>query len=145
MLPRISGEFGVVFDPDVKFSEKGTTWVKIRGVAKDRVRDSNGTWTDGDPLFIDIVCFGRYAENLAESVAKGDSILVDGTLQFKEWTDNEGVVKQGFQIRAEKIGVSTQWTPAKSQRVLEQSGLANVKETLGGTTISTTQEDVAPF
>lgn len=136
MLPQIAGEFGVVAEPELKFSDKGNAWMRIRGVAKDRVRDSNGQWTDGTALFIDIVVGGKSAENLMESVTKGDSIMVVGRLEQNEYTDKEGVKKVSLRIRAEEIGVSVRWNPAKTPRMSEAAPAALA--TLGA-------EEIAPF
>lgn len=135
MLPNIAGEFGVVADPELKFSDKGNAWMRIRCVAKDRVRDSNGQWTDGTALFIDVVVGGKTAENLMESVAKGDSIMVVGRLEQTEWTDKEGVKKSSIRIRAEEIGVSVRWNPAKTPRALELTAPATLSA-LGAEEIS---------
>lgn len=131
-LPQISGEFGVVADPEIRFAESGKGWAKVRGVAKDRVRDSNGAWADGDPTFIDIVCFGKVAENLIDSVAKGDSIIVVGKLQQQEWADKTtGEKRTGFRVVADEVGVSVKWTPAKTPRVLEMSGQSAPQAPMG--------------
>lgn len=122
-LPKVSGEFGIVKDPEIRFTEAGKCWLKVRGVAKKRVRDSNGVWADGDPLFIDIVVFGKPAEHLGDSIKKGDSITVEGSLEQNEWDDKEtGQKRQSMQIVADMVGVSTRWGVAKSQKVLEESG-----------------------
>lgn len=122
-LPQVNGEFGVVADPEIRFAESGKAWAKVRGVAKDRVRDSNGAWADGDPTFIDIVCFGKVAENLIDSVAKGDSIIITGKLQQQEWTDKETQTKRvGYRIVADEVGVSVKWTTAKTPRYIEMNG-----------------------
>jgi hypothetical protein len=39
MAIQVSGEYGIVFEPEVKFSGKGTAWVKLRGKSTERVRD----------------------------------------------------------------------------------------------------------
>jgi single-strand DNA-binding protein len=124
-LPRVCGTFGVVMDPAVRFSEKGNCILSLRLIAKKRVRDSNGNWTDGPtPLFIDCTVFGKQAEHLADSVAKGDSVILEGTLEQQEWDDREtGEKRSKVCIIADEIGVSTQWGPAKSARVLEESGV----------------------
>lgn len=120
-LPRISGEFGIVQDPDVRFSENGKCWAKLRVVAKKRERDSSGQWVDGTPLFIDCVVFG--AEHLADSVSKGDSVVIDGTLEQQEWADKEtGEKRTAFRIVADSVGVSTRWATAKTPRTLEAMG-----------------------
>jgi single-strand DNA-binding protein len=117
MLPVITGEFGVVKDPEIKFSDKGNAWVKIRCSAKDRKRDSNGQWTDGDPLYINVIV-GNGAENLVESVATGDTITVQGRLKMREY-EVDGQKKQEYQISADVVGVSVRWNPAKTPRALE--------------------------
>lgn len=116
-LPTISGEFGVVADPEPSFSEKGNAWLRLRVVAKDRVRDSNGAWTDGEPMFLNCLVFGKQAEHLTDSIAKGDSIMVTGRLKPNKWTDKDGVEHNDVQIHADEIGVSVRWGTAKTTRV----------------------------
>lgn len=139
-LPSITGEFGVI-DLDLRFSEKGTAWVKIRAIAKDRVRDNNGQWTDGDPLFIDIVV-NNGAEHLCESVTKGDSVIVTGRLKQRTW-EKDGQKQTAIQINADSVGVSTRWGPAKTAKALETTPQATVQAALGATVID--QPDEAPF
>lgn len=142
MLPIITGEFGVVAEPDLRFSEKGNAWLKLRAIAKDRVRDANGTWGDGDPLFIDIVT-NNGAEHLYESIVKGDTIMVIGKLKQREY-EKDGEKRTVMEIRADSIGVSTRWGPAKTTASLAASGgsIAVAKETLGAVEIEPTE---APF
>ena len=67
MLPEISGEFGVVQAPDLRFSDDGSPWVKVRGVAKDRkFNKETNEWVDGDLCYLDILIGGKPAENLCE-------------------------------------------------------------------------------
>lgn len=134
MLPPIAGEFGIVADPEIRFSEKGGAWVKMRCVAKDRVRDANGTWSDGDPCFIDVIV-NQGAEHLFDSVVKGDSIIVIGALKQREY-EVDGQKRTSYQIRADAVGVSVRWGTAKTQKVLEQSSnVTAAAEALGGTEI----------
>ena len=134
MLPPIAGEFGIVADPEIKFSDNGKAWAKLRCVAKDRVRDANGTWSDGDPCFIDVIV-SHGAENLIESVVKGDSILVIGALKQREY-EVDGQKRTSYQIRADSVGVSVRWGTAKTQKALGPVGnVQSVAESLGATEI----------
>jgi len=117
MLPQTFGEYGIVADPEFKFSEKGNGWLKLRCKAADRTRDAQGQWTDGKTLFIDVLCFGKAAENLFESVAKGDSVVVTGKLEQNEWTDQEGNKRTAYRILADSIGVSVRWQSTKGAPV----------------------------
>lgn len=146
MLPEITGEFGVVADPEPAFSAQGNAWLRLRVVAKDRVRDSNGQWADGDPLFLNVVVFGKQAENLTESIVKGDTIILTGTLAPNVWTDKEGVEHRDVQIKVKEIGVSVRWGAAKSAKVLGDSGSgASVAQSILGGTEVQQQSDAAPF
>jgi single-strand DNA-binding protein len=134
MLAQVTGEFGVIFEPEMKFSEKGNAWLKIRGKNADRVRDNNGQWTDGKPCFIDILVMGKQAEHLYDSIAKGDTILVTGKLEYSEWEDNEGTKRSSHRIVASQVGVSVQWGAAKTARSGETTAnVSAVKEALGAT------------
>lgn len=138
-LPVITGEFGVI-SLDLKFSQKGNAWLKIRGIAKDRVRDANGQWGDGDPLFIDIIV-NQGSEHLCESVVKGDTVIVTGKLKQREY-EIDGQKRVDIQIHADSVGVSTRWAPARTQRSIDANGVATVQESLGGEVIEQTE---APF
>lgn len=126
MLPVIHGEFGVVADPEVKFSEKGNAWLRLRLIAKDRVRDTNGQWVDGKPLFLDAWIAGKMAENLTDSVSKGDSIIVSGKLEMNEWEDNTGTKRTSYRILVDQVGVSLRWSSTK--QVTREQAVARVTE-----------------
>ena len=141
-LAVVSGEFGVVAEPDFRISEKGNSWVKIRCVAKDRVRDSMGNWSDGDPCFVDVIVSGKSAGHLTESVCKGDSITVTGRLTQREY-EVDGQKRSTLYIDADTVGVSLRWGVAPTQRMIESQGKAavDIAETLGATDIT----ESAPF
>jgi single-strand DNA-binding protein len=119
-LPSISGEFGVVQDPELRISGD-RPWVKIRGVAKDRKKSDSGEWEDGDPCYIDIIVGGKIAENLMESVTKGDAIIVTGTLTQREWVGEDGKNQKAYSIRAASVGVSTRFGPASTTKFRSES------------------------
>lgn len=114
MLASIVGEYGIVTDPEIKFSDKGNAWMKLRVVSKDRVRDSNGAWSDGKACFMDMFVAGKQAEHLFDSVSKGDTVIATGKLEQTEWVDSEGAKRTSYRIMVENIGVSVRWGPAKT-------------------------------
>ena len=143
-LPIVSGEYGVVADTDYRISDKGNKWAKIRGVSKDRVRDANGTWTDGDPVFIDIIISGNSAENLTESICKGDSITVVGKLKQREY-ESDGVKKQNYYIDADIVGVSVRWGHARTQKTIEWMSSSSTKEAVAEALGATDITESSPF
>lgn len=129
MLPTLSGEFGIVSDPELTFASNGNARLKLRVIAKDRKRDSNGNWTDGDPWFGDVVVWGKTAENLMESVAKGDSVVI-ASAKAQMWTsEKDGQKRTGYEYVADMIGVSVRWKPTGGVSV--KDAVANAAESLG--------------
>jgi single-strand DNA-binding protein len=126
MLPSINGEFGVVFEPEIRFTDDGRAWVKIRGVAKDRqFNQETKTWEDkGDPTFIDIVVGGKMAENITDSVNVGDTIVVAGRLHQREW-EKDGKKEKAYQIRADHIGVGVRFEKAPTSKMTSTRGTAD--------------------
>lgn len=137
MLPTINGEFGVVFEPELRFNDKGNAWIKIRGAASDRVYNpETKEWEQkGDTVYLDIIMGGKLAENLAESVTIGDQIVVSGDLVQREWVTDDGEKRVAYQVRARTIGVGIVGGPAKTVRVLGDSKPAATPK----------QDDEAPF
>lgn len=115
-LPVVSVEGGLVRDPELRFSGEGKAWAALRIVSKDRKRGSGGEWEDGDPTFLDIVCFGKQAENVAESLSKGDAVIAFGRMKEREWTTDAGEKRTSFQLVADAIGLSLAFHPAKTQK-----------------------------
>lgn len=137
-LPEISGEFGLVFEPELHFSGDGKPRVTARLVAKQRKKQGT-EWVDGDPLFIDMVCFGSQATNLIESATKGDTIIVTGTLEYAEWTNDAGEKRGKYRIVANNVGVGLRWKPTSGLQ--SKTGVDAAVEGLGGTVV----QEEAPF
>jgi single-strand DNA-binding protein len=143
-LPRINGEFGVYKDPELRFSQSGKAVIKIACIAKKRVRDSNGEWTDGDPCFLDVTAFGKIAENAAESIVKGATITVDGVLEQQHWDDKEtGEKRSKYAVVADSVSMSLKWNGYDTRDDdRASSNTASAAAALGGTEVQT---DEPPF
>ena len=77
-------------DPEVRGTRNGDSWVTFR-VACNRggVKQSDGTWKDGDVDFIDGKAFKWLAERIA-ACRKGDKLLLHGRLNIDNWTAQDG-------------------------------------------------------
>ena len=60
--------------------------------------------------------FGRQAENVRDSLTKGDTVLVGGTLQFRHWEDDAGTKREGTEIVADAVGPSLRYRAATVNR-----------------------------
>lgn len=110
-------EGGVVADPELAFSSQGNAWLKLRIVCAERERDGTGQWVDGEKCYLTVVVLNKtVAENMAESVTKGDKVMVTGKLEMNEW-EREGVKRVDYRVIADEIGVAVFNRPVRTERV----------------------------
>ena len=107
-------------DPELRFTQGGKAVCNLSVAVTPRRRDERtGQWEDGQTSFYNAGVWGPAAENTAESLAKGDRVLVTGRLVEREW-EQEGQSRRRHEIVADEIGVSLQFAtakPAKARRV----------------------------
>lgn len=94
-------------DPELKFTPSGTAVVNF-GIAHNRRWQKDGEWQE-EKSFFDVVAFGELAENIAESVAKGHRVVLDGRLQQRSWETAEGQKRSKIEIVLDDLGVSLKW------------------------------------
>ena len=58
----------------------------------------------------------QLAENVAESIDKGDRVIVTGRLNWRSWETDAGEKRQVVDIQAEEVGPSLQWASADVTR-----------------------------
>lgn len=83
---------------DVEVKQMGST-----SVAEFRLAVERSFKREGQPECDWFRCkaFGKTAESIAKFFGKGDPILVEGQIQNREWTDNEGTVHRITEIIVE--------------------------------------------
>ena len=74
-------------DPELRFSKAGNAVCSGSIAYNERVL-VDGQWEDGDPTFVDWVIFKDQAENIAESIEKGDRVLISGRLSMDTFVAN---------------------------------------------------------
>jgi single-strand DNA-binding protein len=79
-------------DPEVRYTPSGTA-VASFAIAVNR-KYKQGEETKDEVSYIDIVVFGKTAENCGQYLNKGDAILVEGRLQQRRWDDKDSGQKR---------------------------------------------------
>jgi single-strand DNA-binding protein len=112
----ISIEGNLVADPDYGESQNGTKFAKFTVAVTDRKLE-DGKWVDGDTQYHRTTVFGRTAENVRDSLSKGDAVLVTGNLEFRHWIDeNTQESRTGTEILADAVGPSLRYNTARLDR-----------------------------
>ena len=96
-------------DPEVRYTPNGIA-VASFALAVNR-KYKQGEETKEEVSFIDIVVFGKQAENCGQYINKGDSVLIDGRLQQRRWDDKETGQKRS---KVEVVAQSVNFMPKRS-------------------------------
>jgi single-strand DNA-binding protein len=76
----------------------------------------DGEWRDGDTSFLRVNVWRGQAEHLADSLGKGDRVMVTGRLRQRSWETPEGEKRSVTEIEADEVGASLKWATAKVER-----------------------------
>lgn len=96
-------------DPELTFTPKGTAICKCGLAVNRRWRGEDGQDKE-EVTFIDVTFWGKTAETVAEHMAKGRPIFIEGRLKLDTWDDKETgqkryklhVVAESFQFVGSK-------------------------------------------
>jgi single-stranded DNA-binding protein len=89
----------------------GYTLISVAALGIARLLTGNVVWT-----------FQTLAENVGESLAKGDRVFVHGTMTTEAWTDKQTGEKRTTQrVLAEIVGPSLRWATARITKTTRSS------------------------
>lgn len=108
-------------EPELRFTTGGTATCSF-GVAVNRRYQQNGEWVDAPTNFFNVTVWGQYGENVAGSLNKGDRVLVKGRLEFRKYTNKEGVEVTTHDIIADEVAPSLKYATASMTRIQRDGG-----------------------
>jgi single-strand DNA-binding protein len=110
----------LVDDPEVRFTNTGIAVANLRVAVTQRIQQ-DGEWRDGDTSFLKVNVWRAQAEHLADSLSKGDRVMVTGRLRQRSWETPEGDKRSVAEIEADEVGASLKWATAKVERTTERA------------------------
>jgi single-strand DNA-binding protein len=102
-------------DPELSYTPNGTAVANFRLAVTPRIKQGD-SWKDGDTSFFRITAWRDLAEHLADSLSKGDRVIVLGQLRMRAWEAPEGDKRSVVEVTAEEAGPSLRWATAKPER-----------------------------
>ena len=100
MLNKWTGMGRLTKDPELRRTGSGTAVTSFT-IAVDRDRKSKDGDREAD--FVDVVAWRQTAEFVSQYFTKGRMAIVEGRLQFREYTDREGNKRKATEIMAENV------------------------------------------
>lgn len=99
MTAQISAYGRLVADPQLKTTSKGTPMALVSmavPIPCNQADDGQAT------MWLSVLAFGRQADALAKH-HKGELVSVAGNIQISQWTDQNGEMRQGWQVIADSV------------------------------------------
>lgn len=119
MLNRIIVMGRLTHEPELRRTQSGTAVCSF-SIACDR---DYGKDEEKKTDFLDVVAWRERAEFVAKYFGKGRMIIVEGTLQNRDWTDKNGAKRRSAEIIAASVYFGDS-KPRQNDGSAEQSGSA---------------------
>jgi single-strand DNA-binding protein len=108
-------------DPELRFTGGGAAVCSISFASNRRYKTRDGQDQE-ETTFMEATCWRDMAENIGESLHKGDRIIVIGRLRKRSYENKEGQTVWVTEIEADEIAPSLRWARANVQRSQGGSG-----------------------
>lgn len=100
----------------------GMPVASFRIAATPRRQDkASGDWGDGQTIWFGVAAWRALGEHCADSLKKGDKVIVSGRLTAHTWTDTEGKERSTLEIDAQSVGLDLSRGPAAMLKPAELS------------------------
>ncbi|MGC4174316.1 single-stranded DNA-binding protein [Demequina sp.] len=110
-MATITVEGNLTDDLSLSFAqnEKSTAYARGRLVENHRQKNAAGDWEDKRGIGYNFTLFGKIAENAAESLSKGDRVIVTGELEPNDYVDGDGNDIESSRIVVSSISPSLRY------------------------------------
>ena len=95
MLNNVTLQGRLVYDTELRVTKNGKSVLNVR-LAVDR------DFSEGCD-FLDVIIWDKSAEFVDKYFAKGDSLLIQGRIQQRQWEDDDGNVHNAVEVVADRV------------------------------------------
>lgn len=89
-------------DPELKATQGGAPVLRLGVAVNDRRKNpQSGEWEDV-PNFVDCVMFGTRAERVAQYLAKGTKVAIEGRLRYSSW-EQDGQRRSKLEVVVDEV------------------------------------------
>lgn len=107
--------------PELRFTPAGAAVVSFTVAVNPREYDrESGQWKDGEASFVRCQAWRQLAENVAESLNRGDRVVVTGRLREERW-EQDGAKRSAWRLTADAVGAELSWATAAVKRAARRS------------------------
>lgn len=100
---KVKGRVGS--DPEIKFVTQEQLPLATFSLAYTPRNRKGGEWVDGETMWFKVAIFGKKAEAIADSIKKGDEVLVLGSVKQATFQGRDGSEKTALEITASEVAL----------------------------------------
>jgi len=101
-INRVNISGNLTRDPELRKTQGGMAILSLGVAVNDRRKNQQtGEWEDV-PNFVDCVVFGSRAEKLAQFLAKGTKVAIEGKLRWSQW-EKDGAKRSKLEVIVDEI------------------------------------------
>lgn len=108
-------------DPELRFTPSGVAVANFDVAVTPRVKDGD-SFKDGNTSFFRCTVWRDYAEHVAESLKKGNTVFVSGRFATSDYTTKAGETRTSLEIAVEECGPTLRWATTTVTKVGSTSG-----------------------
>lgn len=109
-------------DPELRFTPSGAAVANFTIASTPRSYDKDsGGWKDGDALFMRCNLWRQPAENVVESLTRGDRVMATGRLKQRSF-EHQGQRRTVVELDVDEVGPCLRYATAKVSKISRDGG-----------------------
>ena len=104
-------------NPELRYTATGTPVASFSVASNERYKDPQGQWQDGPTSFVRCNAWRDLAEHITESLAKGDRVVMTGTLRQRNYETKEGEKRTVWEVAVTEVGAALRYAKVKISKV----------------------------
>lgn len=119
-------------DPELKYTQSGHAVANFSIASTPRTFDrQSNDWKDGETLFMRCSSWRDLAENITNSLTRGDKVIARGSLKQRSYETTAGEKRTVVEMDVTEIGPALSRGTARLQKVDRQSGQGQQQQNAG--------------
>jgi single-strand DNA-binding protein len=102
--------------PELRYTSNGKAVASFTVAESRRVKGADGAWTDGPATFWRCSVWDQTAENLTESLGRGQRVIVLGEIHDRSFETKSGEKRTVKDVTVSEVGPSLRWATAKPEK-----------------------------
>ena len=104
----------VTRDPEIRYLSGGSPLATF-SIAVNHRFQKQGEWTE-ETSYFDVTAWRDLAENVTNSISKGNRVVVIGRLDQRTWETDAGEKRSKIEIVADEVAPSLRWAVVQIER-----------------------------